>query len=111
MLPYTSSPSNASLSPCDVFATACELRTQLTALEGRIAENERVGAELVRQRAELTESVRELETGEDNEKQATQALRDELERLRQEAGENVPKFTFQYPKPSESKLTPINVWV
>ncbi|EKM52782.1 uncharacterized protein PHACADRAFT_100911 [Phanerochaete carnosa HHB-10118-sp] len=97
MLPHASNPSSTSLSPCDVFATACELKTQLATLERRCAENAKVGNELRQRRTELQVSLRALEVAVDDEQKATRELRDELERLRRAAGESVTPFTFTFP--------------
>ncbi|GJE93026.1 hypothetical protein PsYK624_091850 [Phanerochaete sordida] len=100
MFPNTSSPSSASLSPCDVFATACELKTQLGALERRCTENASTGDELRTHRAELQRELHDLEVVADEERQRTREARLELDELRQAADAHIIPFTFAFPAPS-----------
>lgn len=92
-----SNPAPAAVSPCDVFATASELQSQLAALEKRTAESEAALNELRVRRAALQHELYSLEVVADAERTTTRALHAELETLQRDAGADVVPFTFVFP--------------
>jgi hypothetical protein len=88
--------SSTSISPCDIFAIACELKTQMQTLEGRNEQNEKVGEEFKKRRRELQDILRLFEAIEDNEKKTTKELQLELEKAKKESGFDSMAFTFKF---------------